>query len=196
MYRKSEEYERMVDLAIGIIEDYSITLDDYPLNMDDLYRKMNIQLVPYSAFDSSARTIELMLVKSKDGFYAPKSSKSDLTVFYNDRYGDHPTRQRISQTKGHELKHIFENDMDDSEDDLCDYFAKYLRCPFPLVVYLGINSVIDLMARFDLSQEQAFYVLSNRRLQKYGRKLFPKEVELLRQLIGESFDESAIEIIE
>ena len=52
------------------------------------------------------------------------------------------------------------------------------------------------MARFDLSQEQAFYVLSNRRLQKYGRKLFPKEVELLRQLIGESFDESAIEIIE
>ena len=73
MYRKSEEYERMVDLAIGIIEDYSITLDDYPLNMDDLYRKMNIQLVPYSAFDSRARTIELMLVKSKDGFYAPKS---------------------------------------------------------------------------------------------------------------------------
>lgn len=195
MYRAPAKYERMVDLAIAIIEDYNITIDDYPLDMDKLYKKMKIQLVPYSAFDSNEQAIELLLKKSKDGFYTPQSKISNLTVYYNDQYGKKLTKQRISQTKGHELKHIFENDKDDSEDDLCDYFAKYLRCPTPLVMYLKIYSAVDLMAKFDLSIEQTGYVLLNKRIKNHDQTFYPKEVELLKQLIGPSFDDSNIEII-
>ena len=89
MYRSSFEYERMVDLAISIIEDYNVTLDDYPLDLSELYKKMKIQLIPYSAYGYSPRTIELFLKKSKDGFILPQSSHSELTVFYNDKYGNH-----------------------------------------------------------------------------------------------------------
>lgn len=195
MYRTPTEYERMVDLAISIIEDYNLTIDDYPLDMDKLYKRMKIQLVPYSAYDCNNRAIELLLKRSKDGFYVPQSESSNLTVFYNDIYGEHLTKQRISQTKGHELKHIFENDKDDSEDDLCDYFSKYLRCPTPLFMYLNICSTTDLISKFDLSFEQAGYVINNKRFKESNRKFYPKEVELLKQLIGPSFNKDDIKIM-
>lgn len=196
MYRTHEEYERMVDLATSIIEDYGITANDYPLDMDKLYKKMRIQSIPYSAFDSNQETIALLMKRSADGFYVPRSSASDLTVYFNDQYADKPpTKQRISQTKAHELKHIFEEDSDDSEDDLCDYFGKYLRCPYPLVIYMGINNCVDLMAKFDLSAEQARYVLSNRR-NSNGKRFYRKEISLLRQLLGSLFDEENCIIID
>ena len=28
---------------------------------------------------------------------------------------------------------------DDNDDKLCDFFSKYLRCPLPILLYLGIN---------------------------------------------------------
>ena len=190
MYRSSEEYDRMRELAIAIIEDYGITADFYPLDMDWLCRQMKINVVPYSAYESDE--IDILLKKSPDGFNVPRSSEKEATIYFNDRFGKHTTPARISQTKGHEIKHILEGDVDDSEDDLCDYFSKYLRCPIPLVLYLGINTSSELMSMFGTSREQARYVLSNikNRKQKYGDTLFDYEIDLLNQLLGNDFNQN------
>lgn len=198
MYRSSEEYDRMAKLAISIIEDYGVTALDYPLDMDILCRRMKINIVPYSSYEGAdSGRIDLLMKKSKDGFCIPRSSKQEATIFFNDKYGDHLTPARISQTKGHEIKHIIEGDIDDSEDDLCDYFSKYLRCPFPYVFYLKLESAVDIIARFSISYEQAEYVLNNiiSRRSKYGNGMFDYEIELLKSLLGKEFDEEEIQMI-
>ena len=196
MYRSSDEYDRMSKLAIAIIEDYGITAKDYPLDIDVLCKQMKINVVPYSAFPDDC--IDLLLKKSKDGFNIPRSTKMEATILFNDKYGSHLTQARISQTKGHEIKHIAEEDTDDSEDDLCDYFSKYLRCPFPLVFYYDISTPLQMISMFGVSQEQAIYILSNvrNRKLKYGLGFFEYEIELLKQLLGSDFDEDTVEIID
>lgn len=196
MYRSSDEYDRMKKLAIAIIEDYGITADDYPLDVKALCSKMKINVVPYSAYEDEG--VDLLLKKSIDGFNIPRSTAQEAVIMINDKYGTHLSPARISQTLGHEIKHIVEEDTDDSEDDLCDYFSKYLRCPIPLVLYMGIVSSLELISRFGISFEQATYVLSNiiNRRAKYGDSFFEFEVELLRQLLGDSFDDSGVETIE
>jgi hypothetical protein len=198
MYRDSEEYDRMAKLAISIIVDYGITAKDYPLDLDNLCRKMKINVVPYSAFeDEDPDFIDILLKKSKDGFFAPRSSKQEATIFFNDKYGDRLSPSRISQTKGHEIKHIVEEDEDDSDDNLCEYFSKYLRCPIPYVLYLGLESEIDIISRFSISYQQSEIVLSNiiNRKRKYGNGYFRYEIELLESLL-EDFNQNEVEIID
>lgn len=198
MYRDSEEYDRMAKLAISIIVDYGITAKDYPLDLDNLCRKMKINVVPYSAFeDEDPDFIDILLKKSKDGFFAPRSSKQEATIFFNDKYGDRLSPSRISQTKGHEIKHIVEEDEDDSDDNLCEYFSKYLRCPIPYVLYLGLESKIDIISRFSISYQQSEIVLNNiiNRKRKYGNGYFRYEIELLESLL-EDFNQNEVEIID
>lgn len=194
MYKRlSEEYERMKDLATSIIIDYDVK--QYPLDVFELTKRMGFNLVPYSAYQNK---IDLLMKKSKDGFNYPLSSNWQPTIMYNDQYGSHLTPSRIAQTIGHEIKHLVEGDIDDSEDDLCDFFSKYLRCPLPFVLYLGINSKFDLISRFEISNEQAGYILNNliNRKAKYGNKFFRKELILLKQLVGDDLDESKLEFVD
>lgn len=191
MYRSSEEYERMCKLAIDIIVDYDIKI--YPLDMDNLCKKMGFILTPYSACEDKK---DLLLKKSFDGFSNYSDPTKKPIIFFNDIYGNIPPA-RISQTKGHEIKHIVERDRDDSEDDLCDYFSKYLRCPTPYVIYLGITDVNEIISTFELSYEQATYVKKQvtNRIKRYGYKYFEYELPLLKQLLGNDYDENQFEII-
>ncbi len=104
---------------------------------------------------------------------------------------------RISQTIGHEIKHIIERDNDDSEDDLCDFFSKYLRCPMPYLMYLNIYDTTEIISKFKISFKQATYVKKQmvNRKKKYGKQYFEYEIPLLKQLCGENYIESEIEII-
>lgn len=191
MYRRAEEYNRMCRLAIEIIVDYDIK--EYPLDMNQLCRKMGFNLIPYSAFEDKK---DLLLRKSLDGFSNYDDPKIKPTIFFNDMYGDIPPT-RISHTKGHEVKHILERDKDDSEDDLCDYFSKYLRAPTPYIIFLGITEVTDIISKFQISYEQAIYVKKNvmNRINKYGEKYFEYELPLLKQLLGDDYDENKIKVI-
>lgn len=192
MYRTSEEYDRMAMLAISILVDYGIK--DFPLDMDYLCKRMNINLIPYSAYDGREQAL---LALSKDGFNTKKIAGNNATIFFNDKYGN-VTPERISQTKGHELKHILEDDSDDSEDDLSDYFGKYLRCPIPLLIYLNIEGTLDIMSRFGTSSEQTQYIIKGlkNRKRKYGNAIFSYEVELLESVLGNKLDLSDITIID
>lgn len=184
----SNEYDRMRLLAISVILDYGITAKDYPLDMDDLCKRMNINVVPYSAY--TKEEVEVLLKKSKDGFNVQRTKSNRATIYFNDKYGELITKQRISSTKGHELKHILEEDKDDKEDGLCEYFSRYLRCPVPYVKYLGIKSKQELISQFDISDSQAGYVLTNvnRHIYNYGDKFFDYEVVLLKRQLGFSLE--------
>ena len=193
MYRTSEEYDRMAKLTIDILIDYGI--DDFPLDIYSLCKKMQINVIPYSAYEGEER--RLFIKKSIEGFSVPRSTENEATIFINDSilYG---TVQRKSHTIGHEIKHIVEEDEDDSEGDLCDYFSKYLRCPIPYVMYLGLTTKVDIIAKFDISDEQAGYVLSGIVYRKviYGNSYFEYELDLLKHLLGEKFHEEDFEVVE
>lgn len=191
MHRSGEEYNRMCQLAIDIIIDYDVT--KYPLDMDNLCKKMGFYLVPYSSFEKQK---ELLLKKSNDGFSSYDDPTKNPIIFFNDIYG-YISPARISNTKAHEIKHICERDVDDSEDDLCEYFSKYLRCPIPYVIYLGITDISEIISKFEVSYEQAVIIRNNvqNRVNKYENKYFEYEIPLLRQLLGDEFNEKKIEII-
>lgn len=183
MYRQGKEYDHVDRLAIDILMDYGI--NQFPLDIDDLCRKMNINIVPYSAFDSD---VELLLKKSKQGSSKHRTETDNPTIYFNDIYGDHLTPANIASTKAHEIKHIVDNDLDDSKDDLASHFARHLRCPIPVVIYWNIYSSNELISRFGISQEQASYVLKStrNRCRKYGYSFFPYEVEYLRFYFNEA----------
>ena len=113
---RDEEYDRMRHLALSVILDYNITIDDYPLDMDKLCKRMGINVVPYSAYAENSK-LELLLKRSKDGFNVPGNTTQKATIYYNDKYGDYLTPARIAQTKGHELKHILEVFVHEDEED-------------------------------------------------------------------------------
>ncbi len=188
MYRKPEEYNRMCMLAIDIIIDYDIKT--YPLNMYTLCDSMGFDYVKYSSWGDKR---ELLIKKSNDGF----SSYDDPTIKPKIYYNESCISTRIKHTLGHEIKHIVERDIDDSEDDLCDYFSKYLRCPLPYVIYLDIKSISEIISKFKISHEQATYVMSNLcyRSRKYGNAYFEYEVPLLKHLLGEKYNEKEFKII-
>jgi len=182
---RDEEYDRMRKLAITIILDYNITMEDYPLDMDKLFKRMGINVVPYSAY-AERPNFDLLLKRSKDGFNVPITKNQKPTIYFNDQYGCELTPARISSTKGHELKHICEEDKDDSDDKLCDYFSKYIRCPIPILLYLGIDSRQELISRFGVSDVQADIILTtvNRHKNKFGNKYYDYEVLLIKQILG------------
>ena len=64
MYRSGKEYDRIDKLVIDILMDYGI--NEFPLDMNELCRKMGINIVPYSAYDPN---VELLLKKSKFSYY-------------------------------------------------------------------------------------------------------------------------------
>lgn len=182
MYRKGEEYDRMAKLAIEVLLDYGVK--DFPLNMDDLCRKMHINVVPYSAFGDDW---QLLYKKSIYGFSNYRTKTEKPTIYFNDIFGQPLPKASIESTKGHEVKHILEDDEDDSEDDLCEYFSKYLRCPFPLVLYWDICTPAELISTFAISNEQATYVISNywNRKSKYGDGYFQYEIDFLREFFDD-----------
>ena len=182
MRRSGEEYDRIDELARNILIDYHIS--SFPLDLFWLCTAMGFDVVPYSAFEGT-KYFPLLLKKSHDGFSYPVCAGKAPTILYNDKYGDHLTPARIQSTIGHEIKHIVEGDQDDSEDDLCDHFARYLRCPIPYVITKGYNTVTELIAHFGISAQQAENTLCQvrNRISYYGTVLFEEEKEFINLVL-------------
>lgn len=169
----NEEYEELDKLAIAIYLDYQ--LNRFPIDVMALSRNMGIQLIPYSAYEED---MELLKKKSRDGFYCPRANKP--MILYNDR--DFSER-RIRVTIGHEIKHYVCEDTEDNpeKDPLATHFGRYLLCPTPILIYLGIDDVYTIMEMFDIGYEASGYALraaENRRL-RYKDRIFEYEKPLI-----------------
>lgn len=164
----------MDKLAIDIFLDYGLT--NFPLDINDLARKMGVKLVKYSSFDDNQR--ELLLKKSIDGFFV--NSPNVPLIFYNDRI---EYQGKINLTIAHELKHYICKDENEDEDSekLADHFGRFLLCPTPYLIYSGIEDIYEIMDVFGLTYSAALNALNAaiRRKSFYGRKIFEYEQSLI-----------------
>ncbi len=185
MYRRGKEYDRMAQLAIQLYLDYDLT--EFPIDPEKLCDKLGILLVPYSAF--SVEQQELLLKRSEYAFFVPMSLETQPMIFYNDMINSEGC---IRLSIFHEIKHfVDEDDTEDPEDDdLADYFGKYLAGPVPYLVVFGINNPMEIVSKFGLSFKASGYLAQNvdNRTQKYGDKLFPYEKPLIRHLLAGAYD--------
>lgn len=170
----SEEYDELDKKVIEIYLDYC--LDRFPIDVLGLARRMGAQLVPYSSF--GGEELELLRKKSSDGFYCPREGVP--MIFYNDV---DCYKERIRMTVGHEIKHyVFEDVEEDKErDPLATHFARYLLCPTPILVYLGIDNPYEVMAKFDIGYEASCNALraADGRMLTYGGAIFDYERPLI-----------------
>lgn len=181
MYRKGKEYDRMAQLVIQLYLDYD--LKGFPLNEKELCQKLGIALVPYSEYELEDRKV--LLARSEYGFFVPLSIKNRTPpmIFYNDTISSSGC---IRQTIFHEVKHYIDEDSmgDPADDDLADYFGKYLACPIPYLLVNNISSQSEIISIFGASSQMASYIVRNleNRIHKYGTSIFEYEVPLVKHL--------------
>ena len=189
MYRNGNDYERMARLVIDIYIDYNIT--SFPVDEKELCIKLGLKLVPYSAYPE--KTQKLLRKRSPDAFYSPATHDTPPTIFYNDRVESYE-RQRYSIF--HEVKHYVNNDTEESvfNDDMADYFARYIMCPIPYLIKADINDELTLISDHGVSSEAAGYAIKNVRNRRatYGDKIFDYEQPLIDLLFPDTSKEECL----
>lgn len=159
MYLDEETYEEIK----GEVAHYLVQCGmSYPLNVDEFIRKMNMEVIPYSALGH--RAYFAAMEASKDGFLCEKNC-AYAYVFFNDSKIDE--RQDVS--KLHEIGHLVldhnstPNKSDDVKEAEAKFFAKYAKAPMPLIHLLPIVTTETIQKAFGLSREAAKYALDNYR---------------------------------
>ena len=157
MYLDEETYEEIK----GEVAHYLVQCGmSYPLNADEFARRMNMEVIPYSALGH--RAYFAAMEASKDGFLCEKNC-AYAYVFFNDSKIDE--RQDVS--KLHEIGHLVldhnstPNKSDDVKEAEAKFFAKYAKAPMPLIHLLPIVTTETIQKAFGLSREAAKYALDN-----------------------------------
>lgn len=143
---RREEIKRMI---VDLFCDLNIHC--VPISGFEIATKLGATVMPYSSQEEKIR-MQMMKI-SEDGFTIQRKEKR--VIFYNDDrvYG------RINNTITHECGHIVMDHLETSElaEAEAKFFAKYALAPPPLVHQLGLKDPYEIMARFDISLEAAFY---------------------------------------
>ena len=186
MYRDGSEYDRVDKLAIDIYLDYGF--NSFPLDVDDVCRRLGLSLVPYSEYTGEDR--EILHKESPYGFYAPWTKESTPTIFYNDDLAELQSKGCIRQTIFHEIKHYVDEDEDDKDDDLAEHFGRYFPAPTPFLIVKGILNPNEIISRFGVSATIANNISSSvrNRVAKYGDKIFDYEKPLIMLLDKEYYN--------
>lgn len=182
MYRNSEAYDEIAKIVIGIYEDYNIT--SFPVIAYELCKIMGIKLVPYSQVPLDITKI------SDDAFLVPPSIEFAPKIYFNDKI---QSTERIRFSIFHEIKHYVCNEYDNScrDEDMTNYFARYIMCPIPYLIHKNIQDEPTIRSKFDVCYMVACNVKCNviNRRDKYGDKIFDYEVPLMKQLLGVNINE-------
>ncbi len=177
MYRDGNDYDKMAQLAIDVYLDYDI--HNFPIDENDLCKKLGVALVPYSELDSETR--EKAENYTKDAFYITPTLTSPPTIAYNDNTAISKGRLRFSIF--HELKHFLNNDISENkyDEEMAEYFSKYLMCPIPYLICENIEDTATIISTFKVSSTVANNILCNiiNRKNKYGNKIFDYEKPLI-----------------
>lgn len=193
MYWSSKDYAEIVQVVIDIYLDYG--LNGFPIDPFSLCKRMGIILLPYSEFMDEDR--DVLKKKSSDGFYVPISRSSPPKIYYNDNLDEVKSEGRMRATIFHEIKHIVMEDDEETRknENLADFFAKWMMCPIAYLVYKDIRSTDEIIAMFGTSRQMAsnvnMYVA--RRMCKFGNKIFENERPLIELLEGIVIDDEDIE---
>ncbi len=145
-----ERYEEIKTSVVDMFEHIHITM--YPYNPETVLRNLGGIVVPYSSIsDETKRTCGQEF--SKDAFQFIKDGC--LYVFFNDYVGVGRCRYTLMHEAGHFwLGHTCTSDLAESE---ADFFAKYSLAPPVLVQYYECRDYLQIMSKFQLSEEAARY---------------------------------------
>ena len=182
MYWNSKDYEQMAQLAIEIYLDYGIS--EFPIDEKKLCKKMGILLLPYTDFPKEILDI------SNDAFLIPATKSHSPMILYNDKIVSQG-RQRFSIF--HEIKHYANGDTNKFnryDEDMADYFARYMMCPIPILIRREINDIATIMSNYNVSHDAAKNVLTNlkNRRKRYKNKIFDFEMPLINLIEKEGGD--------
>jgi len=191
MYRDSNDYDEIVKLVTEIYEDYDIST--FPINAETIATKMGFQVIYYSELDMKSRIAAWKYTQfGTNG----TNKKHDRKIYVNDKGN---TKENQESTILHEIKHIlfYENEEDEKNEDLADYFAKYMKCPIVYAIFKGYDNLADLKKDFALSEAMANNVLRNieNRKHKYGDSIFDEELRLLKQILKDKYNVDDLNII-
>lgn len=186
MYRYGSKYDEMAKLVISIYLDYDIKT--FPIDVEQVCRKMQIVLNPYSFYEREHE--ELLKKKSDSGFYVEPTVSNPAAILYNDNVNDVGSVGNIRRNIMHEVKHyVCEDTQENPDDDLADYFGKYFLAPIPYLIAKNIENINEIMATFGVDENMASFIRKNvkNRKAKYGSGIFEYEVPLLEHLLGSRY---------
>lgn len=178
MYRSSNDYDKMAQLVIDIFIDYNIS--GFPIDEKEICRKLGLKLVPYSAYSEQDQILLKKGLLMLFSLPLPNTLPRLFSIMIKSY-----ERQRYSIF--HEVKHYVNNDSDDCEynDEMADYFARYIMCPIPYLIKANINDALTLISDHRVSAEAAHYAIKNvrNRKAKYGDRIFDYEQPLIDLLL-------------
>lgn len=187
MYRNGLEYDKMAKKVIDIYLDYNIKT--FPVDVKQVCQKMQIALIPYSFYQFKNR--DLLKKESISSFYVKPTVNNPATILYNDDISEVGSLGNIRRNIMHEVKHyVCEDDQDNPNDDLADYFGKYFLAPIPYLIVKGIDNCNDIMSIFGVDEDMASFIYKNirNRKRKHGFKIFDYEKPLLKHLLGSYYN--------
>lgn len=164
------DYDDIEEKAYSVLIDYQRY--QFPIDVFQLCRDMNITLIKYSSLSNENQ--EICLNRSEKGFYSFTLDKP--IIFYNDMI---KSEANIRFIIAHEIKHYVCHDIEENDDVeiLANHFAKTLLCPKALLISLKDLDIFDVINKFDVSQEVAIYALNGikKRKRYYGDSIFAYE---------------------
>lgn len=165
-----KDYDDIEEIAYRVLIDYQRY--QFPIDVFQLCRDMNITLIKYSSLDKDNQKI--CLDRSEKGFYSFTPYKP--IIFYNDMI---KSEANIRFTIAHEIKHYVCHDLEENDavETLANHFAKTLLCPKVLLIHLKDLDIFDVINKFDISQEVAIYTLNGieNRKRYHGDSIFAYE---------------------
>ena len=152
-----KRYEEIKARVVRLFQETD--LKAIPVDAWSLAKKLDIELIPYSALTEEQRKAALQLCDGGMKFRQEDASgASRQVIIYDDSVP--PGRQRFSIL--HEIGHIVLGHRQDSElaDAEADFFAKFAIAPPMLVHVIKPSDYLDIAQAFGLSYECAFNSMS------------------------------------
>lgn len=169
--------DEIVGIICELYEEYGV--DEFGFDLEVLCRKMNVNLIPYSLYDSDK---SILLSVSEDAFCCYNVRSGKYEIFYNDEIRP---KGRIKFSIPHELGHVVMNHpIRLRRDPYCEteanLFGNELYVPQAFIIYYGFKTKSDLMANFQITESYAKVLLDKvEKRKRYKPELSKNEKRLI-----------------
>lgn len=186
---ESYEYNNMARMAQNVLLDYDCL--DFPLDVFALAKKIGMNIIPYSSL-SAKKYEQLAYITGTDrGFTVAYRKKNRMNTIFDTYYNDvNMVNTACRFTIAHEIKHVVNGDylkkeLTERDELLADYFAKCLLAPQAIIINSKLQSYVEYVNRFNLSNQAAeiwFSAVENRKSKFGASYLFSYEQAFLEQI--------------
>jgi len=170
----SFRYEEIKKIVVKFFADCEI--NTMPISGFEIAIKLDIKVIPYSAFKHQEGIVEIMKKLSDEGF------SDGSRIFYNDDGSN--SYERINWTIMHEIAHILLEHSEDSEvaEAEAQFFTGFAIAPPVLVHKLDIKDFWEVSNTFGLSMEASVYAFNRyKKWLQYGGKYYTDyEIQLCK----------------